>query len=97
VPYRSTSRRGQASCRHGKEVSPRNGRRQRIFSFAGAATAGEALDALPAGREIVEHPRTGLPFVKGTGAAPAAGGPGPRPATRGTGTASGTRRPRARR
>jgi hypothetical protein len=74
MPYRHTNSKGQTYRLHGKEVTLRNGRRQRIFSFARAAEAGEALDARPAGAQVVEHPRTRLPFVTGTGGAPAAGG-----------------------
>ena len=65
-PYRYENSRGQTYYLHGKEVTLQNGRRQQIFYFARAPKAGEALDALPPGRAVVEHPRTGLPFLKGT-------------------------------
>ena len=71
MPYRHTNSKGQTYYLHGKEVTLQNGRTQRLFYFAPAPKPGEALDALPAGAQIVEHPRTGLPFVRGTGAAPA--------------------------
>ena len=70
MPYRYQNRKGQTYYLHGKEVTLQNGRQQRIYYFAREPKAGEALDTLPAGREVVENPRTGLPFRKGTGAAP---------------------------
>ena len=75
MPYRYENSRGQTYYLHGKEVTLQNGRRQQIFYFARAPKAGEALDALPPGRAVVENPRTGLPFLKGTApaAAPALG------------------------
>ena len=79
MPYRHTNSKGQTYYLHGKEVTLQNGRTQRLFYFAPAPKPGEALDALPAGAQIVEHPRTGLPFVRGTGAA-AAGAPAGRAA-----------------
>ena len=94
MPYRYENSRGQTYYLHGKEVTLQNDRKQQIFYFAREPKAGEALDALPPGREVIENPRTGLPFLKGTGAAPAARGPATRPATRpaarGTKAAAGT-------
>ena len=81
VPYRSENTKGQPYSLHGKEVTLRNDRKQQIFWFARAPKAGEALDDLPAGREVDENSRTGLPFLKGTGAAPAASGPAARGTT----------------
>ena len=49
---------------HGKDVTLQGGRKQRIHYFAREAKPGEALDAVPAGHEVVENPRTGLPFLK---------------------------------
>ena len=72
MPYRYENRRGQTYYLHGKEVTLQNGRKQQIFYFAREPKAGEALDALPPNREVIENPRTGLPFLKGTGATPAA-------------------------
>jgi hypothetical protein len=92
MPYRHTNSRGQTYYLHGKEVTLQNGRKQRIFYFAREPKAGEALDALPAGREVIENPRTGLPFLKGTGAAPVGGAPAPRPTGRRAKTAAGPQR-----
>jgi hypothetical protein len=93
MPYRYENRKGQTYYLHGKEVTLQNGRQQRIFYFAREPKAGEALDDLPPGREVVENPRTGLPFLKGTGAAPAASGP----AARGTTAPAGAQRASTRR
>ena len=99
MPYRYENSRGQTYYLHGKEVTLQNDRKQ-IFWFARAPKAGEALDALPPGRAVVENPRTGLPFLKGTGtttapaAAPAA--PATRTAPKGT-AAAGAQRTATRR
>lgn len=48
---------------HSKEVELSGGRKQRIYYFA--AQAGEnSLDALPAGYEVMENERTGLPMLR---------------------------------
>ncbi|MEX0848775.1 MAG: hypothetical protein WD055_00940 [Candidatus Dependentiae bacterium] len=48
---------------HTKEVKLAGGRLQRIYYFAGEA--GEnALDTLPAGYEVFENKRTGLPMLR---------------------------------
>lgn len=48
---------------HAKDVTLRNGRKQRIFYFARAEKNGESLDAVPAGYSVGENQRTGLPFL----------------------------------
>ena len=48
---------------HSKEVTLKGGRKQRIYFFAGEVKPG-ALDALPAGYEVMENARTGLPMLK---------------------------------
>jgi hypothetical protein len=92
MPYSYRNSKDQTYYLHGKEVTLQNGRRQRIYYFARAAKAGEALDALPPGTQIVENLRTGLPFLKGAGAAPTASAPTTRPAARGATAAAGTQR-----
>jgi hypothetical protein len=72
MPYSCRNSKDQTYHLHGKEVTLQNGRQQRIYYFARAPKAGEALAALPPGTQIVENPRPGLPFLKGGGAAPAA-------------------------
>lgn len=48
---------------HTKDVKLAGGRMQKIYYFAGVA--GEnSLDALPAGYEVTENARTGLPMLK---------------------------------
>ena len=98
MPYRYENTKGQTYSLHGKEVTLQNGRRQQIYYFARAPKAGEALDALPPGRAVVENSRTGLPFLKGTGPAPAVApaAPATRTASRGS-TAAGAQRITTRR
>lgn len=48
---------------HAKDVTLRNGRKQRIFYFARAPKEGESLDAVPDGYKVGENQRTGLPFL----------------------------------
>jgi hypothetical protein len=97
MPYRYENRKGQAYYLHGKEVTLQNGRKQQIFYFAREAKPGEALDALPPGRAVVENPRTGLPFLKGAGGAPTAAPPATRPTGRGATAAAGAQRASTRR
>ncbi len=54
---------GKTFYLHSKEVTLAGGRKQRIFYFAGEA--GEnSLDAVPAGYEVFENKRTGLPMLR---------------------------------
>lgn len=48
---------------HTKEVELTGGRKQRIYYFAGEASA-NALDSLPKGYEVIENARTGLPMLR---------------------------------
>jgi hypothetical protein len=48
---------------HAKDVTLRNGRKQRIFYFARAEKPGESLGAVPDGYAVGENQRTGLPFL----------------------------------
>lgn len=48
---------------HSKEVELSGGRKQRIYYFAGEPTE-FALDKLPAGYEVTENARTGLPMLR---------------------------------
>ena len=90
MPYSYQNSKGQTYYLHGKEVTLQNGRKQHIFYFAREAKAGEALEALPAGKEVIENPRTGLPFLKGTGSAPATAPQAPRSTPKGTATGQRT-------
>jgi hypothetical protein len=48
---------------HSKEVMLKSGRKQRIFYFAGEAGK-DAINALPAGYEVIENKVTGLPVLR---------------------------------
>lgn len=48
---------------HSKDVELAGGRKQTIFYFASDAGA-NALNALPAGYEVFENERTGLPMLR---------------------------------
>jgi YHS domain-containing protein len=54
---------GKTYYLHTKEVELAAGRKQRIYYFAGAAEK-NAIDALPAGYEVMENSRTGLPMLR---------------------------------
>ena len=54
---------GKTYYLHSKEVVLAGGRKQNIFYFAGAA-AENSLNALPAGYEVMENERTGLPMLR---------------------------------
>ena len=88
MPFSYQNSKGQTYYLHGKEVTLQNGRKQQIFYFAREAKPGDALDAIPAGKEVIENPRTGLPFLKGAGPVP----PAKAPATGGAKSAAGARR-----
>jgi len=49
---------------HTKEVNLAGGRKQRIYYFAGEVDEKNALDAVPAGYEVFENKRTGLPMLR---------------------------------
>ena len=89
MPYSYQNSKGQTYYLHGKEVTLQNGRKQQIYYFAREARPGEALDVLPAGKEVIENARTGLPFLKGAAPVPPAETPA---ATRGAKTAAGAQR-----
>lgn len=48
---------------HSKDVILKGGRKQRIFYFAGEEKVG-VLNDLPAGYEVMENKRTGLPMLR---------------------------------
>ena len=49
---------------HSKEVELAGNRKQRIYYFAGEITKANAVDALPAGYEVMENKKTGLPMLR---------------------------------
>lgn len=63
MAYTQVNSRGQTYYLHSKDVELRNNRRQTIFFFAKEVKPG-ALDAVPAGYEVVESERTGLPVLR---------------------------------
>lgn len=48
---------------HSKEVKLAGNRKQRIYYFAGEVKGG-AINDLPAGYEVMENKRTGLPMLR---------------------------------
>ena len=54
---------GKTYYLHTKEVNLTANRKQRIYYFAGTAGT-NTLDALPAGYEVMENQRTGLPMLR---------------------------------
>jgi hypothetical protein len=63
MAYSYTNAKGQTYYLHTKEVTLKNGKIQRIFYFARDIRAG-ALDAVPAGYEVMETKRTNMPVLK---------------------------------
>jgi len=63
VAFTHKNSKGDTYYLHGKDVTLRNGRKQRIFYFARAEKAGEALSEVPSGYAVGENQRTGLPFL----------------------------------
>lgn len=54
---------GKTYYLHTKEVKLAGDRKQRIYYFAGEESK-DTLDALPAGYEVMENQRTGLPMLR---------------------------------
>ncbi len=63
MAYAHTNSKGTTYYLHGKIVTLKGGRQQQIYWFGKEAKA-HALDSVPAGYQIVESPRTGLPLCK---------------------------------
>ncbi|MCL5411879.1 MAG: hypothetical protein M1150_04080 [Patescibacteria group bacterium] len=66
MAYNYTSKKsGKTYYLHSRTVTLKStGKGQTIFYFAQDIRPGSALDQLPAGFEVVENERTGLPFLK---------------------------------
>lgn len=64
MAYAHTNSKGTTYYLHSKEVELKGGRKQVIYYFAKEVKPG-ALDSLPAGKKVVENPKTGLPMLKG--------------------------------
>ena len=54
---------GKTYFLHSKEVKLKGDRKQKIYYFAGEAGK-NALNAMPAGYEVMENKRTGLPMLR---------------------------------
>jgi len=54
---------GKTYYLHSRDVTLRGGRQQTIYFFAQDVRPG-ALDAIPAGYEVMENARTGLPMLR---------------------------------
>jgi hypothetical protein len=64
MAYAHKNSKGQTYFLHSKEVELKGGRKQVIYYFGKEVKTG-ALDAVPAGKQVVENPKTGLPMLKG--------------------------------
>lgn len=58
-----TNKKGQAYYLHSRDVTLKNGRKQKIFYFARDVRPG-SLPAVPAGYKVIETERTGMPVLK---------------------------------
>lgn len=64
MAFSYTNSKGQTYYLHSKDVQLRgSGKTQRIFFFARDERPG-SLDAVPAGYQVIENTRTGLPILK---------------------------------
>ena len=63
MAYAYSNSKGQTYYLHMKEVTLKNGRQHTIYYFARDVRDG-ALDAVPAGYQVVETERTGMPVLK---------------------------------
>ena len=61
--YSYTNSKGNKYFLNSKDVTLKGGRNQTIYYFSKDERA-QGCD-LPAGKQVVESPKTGLPFVKG--------------------------------
>lgn len=63
MAYTHENSKGVTYYLHGKDVTLRGGRQQRIYYFAKEEKDG-AIDAVPDGMEVVENPRNGFLALK---------------------------------
>ncbi len=61
--YSYSNSKGQTYFLHKKDVTLKNGRVQTIYFFA-RDVRNEAIGAVPAGYEVVETKRTGMPVLR---------------------------------
>ncbi|MBC7349981.1 MAG: hypothetical protein H5U05_08425 [Candidatus Aminicenantes bacterium] len=63
MPYAFTNTKGITYYLHSREVKLRGGKMQTIYYFAREVRPG-ALDSVPAGYQVVETAKTGMPILK---------------------------------
>ncbi len=63
MAFSHTNSRGNTYFLHGKEVTLKGGRKQKIYYF-GKEAKEFSMDAVPDGYMIIESSRTGLPILK---------------------------------
>lgn len=61
--YSYTNSKGQTYYLHSRDVTLKNGREQTIYFFAREVRDG-ALERVPAGYEVIETKRTGMPVLR---------------------------------
>lgn len=64
MAYSYTNSKGQTYYLHSREVDLRGGKTVRIYWFAKKVDDSRAVDEMPAGYEVVESQRTGLPILR---------------------------------
>jgi hypothetical protein len=63
MAFSHVNSKGQTYYLHQRDVTLKGGRQQRIYFFAREEKDG-VIDELPAGYQLVENTRTGLPILK---------------------------------
>ncbi|MBI2798490.1 hypothetical protein HYX70_04325 [Candidatus Saccharibacteria bacterium] len=63
MAFSHVNSKGQTYYLHQRDVTLKGGRQQRIYFFAREEKDG-VIDELPAGYQVVENTRTGLPILK---------------------------------
>jgi hypothetical protein len=63
MAYAFTNKKGVTYYLHSKLVTLKGGRQQTIYYFARDIRAG-AMDAVPAGYQVIETAKTGMPILK---------------------------------
>lgn len=64
MAYSYTNSKGDTYYLHGKKVTLKNGRVQQIYYFSRDVRPGESMDSVPAGYQVIETERTGMPVLK---------------------------------
>lgn len=64
MAFSYTNSKGQTYYLHSKQVTLKGNLQMQIYYFKREVDDQFAIDELPAGREVVENKRTGLPLVR---------------------------------